>query len=531
MKRYLLLVYFLLIMPVCFAQQKHLDSLLIELKKHPAEDTSRLNILNLISFDYYSIDPAKGLQTGKEALTLALKIKDKVKLANSYNVLATNYKASGEPDSAMKMFKTALYHFEDADYKKGITGALSNIGVMYFQSSDYINALKYYKESMEMSQQTGNEYSEGVAMANIGMVYRALNDYPNALSYYLKALARSEKGNDNRGLMYGYFNIGELYRALFNLPKAKEYTEKAIAMSEKQGDLYTLSTAYQSIAQIYLDMNNLPEALKYVQKAISICDSSGLTAGKGLAYADMGRIYVKMNDYGTAINLFQKAAGLLEQINDKNNLSYTMQELSRAYSEAPDDVLIKLGIKPSEKFNKAIAIQEQTLKMAKELDSPERQVSALENLSYIYEKQKNFAKSLEMYKQSSELNKSIYSDENKKEITRKEMQFEFDKKEALLKADHDKKEALAAAEIKRQLVIKNSAVGGAAVLLFAGAIIFVLYKRRRDAEEQKKESDFKAEVSETEMKALRSQMNPHFIFNSLNSIGDYISRNDNKSAD
>jgi len=111
------------------------------------------------------------------------------------------------------------------------------------------------------------------------------------------------------------------------------------------------------------------------------------------------------------------------------------------------------------------------------------------------------------------------------------MQYEFDKKETLLKADLDKKEALANAEIKRQLIIKNSAMGGASVLLLAGAIIFVLYKRRRDAEEQKKESDFKAEVSETEMKALRSQMNPHFIFNSLNSIGDYISRNDNKAAD
>ncbi|HVS96903.1 MAG TPA: histidine kinase, partial [Puia sp.] len=73
-------------------------------------------------------------------------------------------------------------------------------------------------------------------------------------------------------------------------------------------------------------------------------------------------------------------------------------------------------------------------------------------------------------------------------------------------------------------------IAGVLILLAAGLSGFALYKRRRDADERRKEADLKATVAETEMKVLRLQMNPHFIFNSLNSVADYISRNETTTA-
>ncbi len=46
----------------------------------------------------------------------------------------------------------------------------------------------------------------------------------------------------------------------------------------------------------------------------------------------------------------------------------------------------------------------------------------------------------------------------------------------------------------------------------------------------RKEANYKQKIAETEMQALRAQMNPHFIFNSLNSIENFIMQNEKRLA-
>jgi LytS/YehU family sensor histidine kinase len=61
-------------------------------------------------------------------------------------------------------------------------------------------------------------------------------------------------------------------------------------------------------------------------------------------------------------------------------------------------------------------------------------------------------------------------------------------------------------------------------------IVFVFYRQKREAAFKEKESDFNRQIAEVEMRALRSQMNPHFLFNCLNSIHHFITSNRSEEA-
>jgi tetratricopeptide (TPR) repeat protein len=64
-------------------------------------------------------------------------------------------------------------------------------------------------------------------------------------------------------------------------------------------------------------------------------------------------------------------------------------------------------------------------------------------------------------------------------------------------------------------------IGGIILMLIVLAILSRLrYKRKRDKEQLT--TDFKNQLAQAETKALRAQMNPHFIFNSLNSINSFV---------
>jgi tetratricopeptide (TPR) repeat protein len=92
------------------------------------------------------------------------------------------------------------------------------------------------------------------------------------------------------------------------------------------------------------------------------------------------------------------------------------------------------------------------LKIEKEIGAQDFEMRYEELLSNLYEQTGRHKEALLHYKKAITLKDTIFSTENKKQLIKKEMTFEFEKKEALAKADTEKQQAMAAAEKQKQRI-------------------------------------------------------------------------------
>ncbi|MEZ4739994.1 MAG: adenylate/guanylate cyclase domain-containing protein, partial [Flavobacteriales bacterium] len=113
------------------------------------------------------------------------------------------------------------------------------------------------------------------------------------------------------------------------------------------------------------------------------------------------------------------------------------------------------------------------LEIAMRIEALEVQKEACQCLYGAYKAMGNGKEALRYFEQMVMLKDSVFNEENTKKLTRLEMQYEFDKKEAATRAEQDRKDAIALQELKRQKLVRNGFMGGfAVVLLFAGVFLF-----------------------------------------------------------
>ena len=472
---------------ICFfgiAQQKEIDSMLRALADYSIKDTVRLNLLNSLAYSYYNVDPDKGLLIGDQAIALAQQLDDRSKLAEAYRSKGINQWAKGNYPGALELYGEAIKIFEALNHKKGMTQTYNNLGVVYMYMSNYPKALEYYLKALPLAEELNNKTGIANACTNIGLVYKNLANYPKALEYYQKAHDIYKLSGNKQGLASVLSNLGTVYDLLKEKDKALSYYQRGIALNREIGNKRGIASDLVNTGIVYSAMGRFPEAYEYLAESLN----------------------------------FYKEAG------DKNNLVVVFNSMGSILANAAPEDLRKMKINLTDRFHMAIDLHQQAIQLAKEIGAPDEEYQVWEDLSITYEKKKDFPLALDAHKKFILLRDSVINDEKKAEITRKELQFDFDKKEAVSNATYQ-------AKLKQQQTVKYAIMGGTALLLGGTFFSFILYQRKKDAVVKKHEAELNAEISDTEMKALRAQMNPHFIFNSLNSISDYIAKNNIRAAD
>ena len=503
------------------AQQNEIDSLMRVLKTHQKIDSTRVKIYRDISFAYYALHaPETGLKYADSALSVAQKLQDNKWLGKAYSIYALNYWDNAQYREALDKYEKAAECSKTAKDFDNLGITYHNIGLLYNTLGEYRKAIDYHEKAYDLFIDLPGKHKSLAALNSIGANYLYLSNYPKAIDYYIKVLKLAEEIDDYQMVGLSYENIGGVYKRMNDYEKASACFEKALDAFFKINDKDNAINVYNLYGTAKDQSGDHKGAIVLYEKGLKLAEETHNEKLKYDLINNSGISYLALKDHAKALNCLKQSSAYYKQIENIWKLSVAYNYYAKTLTEAPDEILKKEGVNPADKYNIAVSLLSESVKYAQEDEALNEEMSAREILSDVYAKTGDYAKALDEYKKASALKDSIVNDETNEEILKKEMQYEA-----------DKKQVIAEAEIAQQKIIRNSVIAVSVIIFLFGIVLSWFIRKRQKINEERKELLLKAKISDTELKALRAQMNPHFIFNSLNSIADYIHKNDPKSAD
>lgn len=307
------------------------------------------------------------------------------------------------------------------------------------------------------------------ALNNIGIAYQCKSDFPNALDNQFKSLKLKETLGDKKEIAICFVYIGNIYYALSEYQKSLKYYVRGLKLFENLNDKEGIAGSFLNISSIYLDQKDYKKALNYQLKSLKIFEELKDERGLAYTYGDIGRIYYELRNYTKSLDFQFKSLKLKELMFDKKGIAYSSGCIGEVYFR-------------QKKYDLALDFSQKAVQLCQEIGDLDTERSFQKTLYEIYKVKGNSKDALIHYERFVLLQDSIFKEENQKNILLKEMNYEFEKKEAIAEAKQAKKDAVIQKEKLKQKVILFSVLIG---LLFVVVLSVFLYNRFRYTQKQK----------------------------------------------
>ena len=342
-----------------------------------------------------------------------------------------------------------------------------NIATVYQYFGMYKTAIHYFQIAINGNRSNGNYAGLGLALANLGVLYNEMGDDEKAITYSREALH---------------------YLADVNMP----YVQTASNLAE-----YNLNVHRYDSTQYYLNLSN--KMAEKINLAESILMNQNLLAS----------IYINQKQYPEARRILENN---YREFSLRGNRWETCRTLLRH---------VELDT-ATHHYDDAIKHLNQVIQLSGENQFPLFTMIASEGLSNVYSETGDFQRAWQHHVAFTNLKDSVASERSRADLNDLEVQYKTLQKEQqiqLLKAENEISQ-LALHDSRRTLIFYLAA---AAFIIASLGVFFYQRNLRNDIQTQKLKAELQTQI-------LRSQMNPHFIFNCLNSIENFIMKNDKRSA-
>jgi len=424
---------------------------------------------------YQKTKPTKSVDFIENALRQTDVNKDKIQVAEAYEIL-------GDVNMNLKQFDIAVGNYQMAMNQNSTPRLEIKLANALTKNKQYDESERHWLQLQEVGKLTSAQRI--LVYEGRGDVFVERADLDNGFAQYQLGLKLAEQTKDVQKSRSLNAKIALLLERKGETKKAENFLLKsqAAASTSKREAIIEQRNA----ADFYSRNNNIEKEVVQRKATLDdfekfsldtvVVDNAVLTKPK--AKLDLGNAYLKQKDFGKAITLLEESATEAEEADDIFTQKDAVEKLSEAYVSLGDDD------KALENYKQYVALVDKVYKQK------EDEINAVVALN----------------KELSDKQNRINSLEKDRALTQSNYDLAMSQKELTVEND------------RRQKVIIYALIAGVLLLLFS---LFWMIKSNR---QRKLANNLLA------LKSLRTQMNPHFIFNALNSVNSFIAQNDERTA-
>ncbi|RNC92138.1 MAG: sensor histidine kinase [Allomuricauda sp.] len=415
----------------------------------------------------------------------------------------------GEKQDTILMGYAAEYT-KAQGHKEGEAYALNHVGRTLRNLSKYNEAEALHKAALNIAEEANSIDFQVLSLNWLAVVYRRTDAIKKALDYNQKALELAESVENKshhikRSINVSLNSIGNLYQTLGQYDLAIEQFEKALLLDKELNNKLGMAINHQNIGECQELKGELDKALENYRRSLAFNEEINSNIGRVICKNGIAQIYLKQNMPNAALVLLEPIKNKALELGDNHitssvflNLGWAQMKLN---SLKDAEVNLKKGLQLAQQYN-----------------MPSIVMTSYQRLSELETLKGDYQKALAYFKTADTVGHQISDDQNLRYMSEVIERYESDKKSGQIAALAKENEEAMIRLRKTQTTYLVSALA----LGLLASILYILYRKHQSGQEKR--------VLSLEQNMLRSQMNPHFLFNSLNSIKLYIINNEQKNA-
>jgi len=376
----------------------------------------------------------------------------------------------------------------------------------YRNASKYADAIDVLRKIMIFTDELNSDLLKAQVIHEMAVNFRKINDNATALKFHIKALELAENANDTFLIHCSYNGIGNVYFDYKDYSRAIGYFHKSLQYLGKQKP-NLLGEAINSnlLGEAWLFLGNTDSALIYLDRSFNANIKMSSKLGQAICHNAMGLVYFKEGEYNKAIQAYNKALIIFESLGEQYYQTMSLNNMGKAYMAM-------------NKFRLAESYFTKVLNIAKTIGGKRFALDASIELAQLYDNIGKAHLSYDYSLQAIAYKDSITDDLQRQNTETMNVLYKAEKQEheiIVLKQNAE----LSQLKMSRQ---RNIFIAGFLIAAIIAMLIIIVFRQRR----------LKSKLNEMglEQRLLRARLNPHFVFNSLSAVQNFILHNDKKAA-